>query len=212
MHRKPLILALLAVIAAGVVTGVVVGLGSATPAARAGDHSTGNGLHAYIVPNTRGPLPACSPDGSDCTPANTVWHFIHVTNDNSLPATAIGTNRATLQNSFVVGSVEWETFVNGVEMPDLAFSFTPPPDASPRSWSGHWLSTATCEGLSAPPCNVIASPAVVPGEDAAIVYSGWSHVDGEPNGTYVFKFTIHGTLNGKAVDLVASAPPIKMTR
>jgi len=36
-------------------------------------------------------------------------------------------------------------------------------------------------------------------------------VDNEPNGWYVFKYTIHGTLNGNAVDLTASSPPIKMT-
>jgi hypothetical protein len=62
-----------------------------------------------------------------------------------------------------------------------------------------------------PPCTVVGSPAVLPGENTAVVYLGWIHATGEANGTYVFKFTIHGTLNGTPVDLRASSPPIVMT-
>ena len=43
-----------------------------------------------------------------------------------------------------------------------------------------------------------------------VYYVGWIHADNEPNGRYVFKYTIHGTLNGSPVDLTASSPPIKM--
>jgi transposase len=34
------------------------------------------------------------------------------------------------------------------------------------------------------------------GENTSILYTGWAHWNAEPNGTYVFRFTIHGTLNG----------------
>jgi hypothetical protein len=45
-----------------------------------------------------------------------------------------------------------------------------------------------------------------------VLYAGWSHGVDEPDGTYVFKHTIHGSLNGTAVALTASSPPISMTR
>lgn len=39
----------------------------------------------------------------------------------------------------------------------------------------------------------------------------WAHGNTEPNGIYVFEFTVHGTLNGTPVDLRASSPPVVMT-
>jgi hypothetical protein len=59
--------------------------------------------------------------------------------------------------------------------------------------------------------DVGSNPAVLPGEEASVFWTGWGHGDAEPNGTYIFKFTIHGTLNGTPVTLTASAPPIVMT-
>jgi hypothetical protein len=172
--------------------------------------STNNRLFAYVVATNRGPLPACLQDGSNCTPTNTVWHFIHVMNGNQLTNLNGGTSRATVPNAFVVSSVDWSIFVNGVEwlVPD---PFTPPPNAFFRSYSGHWPSTVTCAPGVPPPCGVVGNPAVVPGENTAVVYVGWAHGDGEPNGTYVFRYTVHGTLNGDPVDLTASSPPIQMT-
>jgi hypothetical protein len=61
------------------------------------------------------------------------------------------------------------------------------------------------------PCNVVLNPAVLPGENTTILYSGWIHGSTEPSGTYVFRYTIHGTLNGNPLDLTASSPPIRMT-
>jgi hypothetical protein len=61
------------------------------------------------------------------------------------------------------------------------------------------------------PCNIVGSPAVDPGEITAIYHRGWAHGNAEPNGTYVFRYTVHGTLNGTPVDLTASSPPILMT-
>ena len=47
------------------------------------------------------------------------------------------------------------------------------------------------------PCTLIGNPAVVPGEQAAVLFAGWGHASGEPNGKYVFRYTVHGTLNGE---------------
>jgi hypothetical protein len=62
-----------------------------------------------------------------------------------------------------------------------------------------------------PPCNGVRSPAVLPGEKTSVLYTGWGHAAGEPNGKYVFRFTVHGTIDGVPVDLTTSTPPIKMT-
>jgi hypothetical protein len=51
----------------------------------------------------------------------------------------------------------------------------------------------------------------IPGENTVALYVGWAHGIGEPIGTYVFKFTIHGKVNGTAVVLTASSPPIQMS-
>jgi hypothetical protein len=72
--------------------------------------------------------------------------------------------------------------------------------------------TVKCQPTAPPdPCNEIHSPAVIPGENTSVVYSGWVHSAGELNGTYAFRFTIHGTLNGNPVDLIADSAPIRMT-
>jgi hypothetical protein len=39
----------------------------------------------------------------------------------------------------------------------------------------------------------------------------WFHGSDEPTGSYVFRFTLHGTLNGAPVDLTASSKSIQMT-
>jgi hypothetical protein len=174
----------------------------------ASESTTSQGLFAYVVPTNLGPLPPCS--GSDCTPANTVWHFIYVINANRLTNLNGGTNRATVPNSFVVSSVDEQVFVDGVEHPEFATTYTPPPNASFTSYSGHWPSTVTCPPGGAP-CNVVGSPAILPGENTVALYVGWVHGAGEPVGTYVFKFTIHGTVNGTAVVLTANSPPIQMS-
>ena len=189
--------------------GIVVALALAVGATASGGNS-GNHLFAYVAASNRGPLPACLQDGSNCGPANTVWHFIHVINGNQLTNLNGGTSRATMPNSFVVTSVDVTIFVNGVETFD-PYSLTPPPNAFLRSYSGHWPATVTCAPGTPPPCGVVGDPAVIPGENTAITYSGWVHGDEEPNGTYVFKYTVHGTLNGTPVDLTASSPPIQMT-
>ena len=166
-----------------------------------------NRLQLEIVANNPGPLTTCSESGTGCgQDENTVWHFIYVRNTNALGHPG-GTTRATLPNSFVVSRIDITTFVDGEET--YNFFYTPPPDTNFRPYSGHWPATVTCppEG---PPCNVVGSPAVIPGERTAILYAGWSHGDEEPNGLYVFRFTVHGTLNGEPVDLTASSQPIRM--
>lgn len=171
--------------------------------------TTNEVLFAYVVPTSAGPLPPCS---GDCTSANNVFDFIRVLNTNRLTNLEVGTNRATVPNAYVIGSIDERVFVDGAEHPEFGATWTPPPNISPSflPYAGHWVSTTTCppEG---PPCDVAGSPAILPGENTTALYVGWSHGAGEPNGTYVFRFTIHGTLNGAPVDLSASSPPIEMT-
>jgi hypothetical protein len=170
----------------------------------------GNRLDAKVVSTNLGPLTACSQDQSDCTPENNiVRNFIYVENGNLLTNLSASA-RAGLPDAFSVSSIDQAIFVDGVQVHDFDFVYTPPPDPSYPPYSGHWVSSASCppEG---PPCNVVGSPAVLPGEEASVFWTGWSHGNAEPNGTYIFKYTVHGTLNGTPVALSASSPPIVMT-
>lgn len=168
-----------------------------------------NGLSAYVLGTNRGPIAACS--GADCTPANTAWFFIHVVNSNSLTNDNGGTSRATVPNSFVVGDVEMTVSVDGAVYSDT--TFTPPPNITPdflRAYAGHWPATVTCGG-DPPPCAVVVNPAVLPTENTIADYIGWTHGTDEPNGTYVFRFTVHGTLNGEPAEVSATSQKISMT-
>lgn len=169
----------------------------------------GNHLKASLGNVNHGPLQACSQDLSDCTAADTVRYFIYVDNGNQLENAGAQT-RANVHNAYVVSSIDQAVFVDGVRHHELDFTYMPPPDPSYGPYSGHWPVSAGCppEG---PPCNSVGSPAVVPGEDAAVFYIGWAHGSEEANGSYVFEFTVHGTLNGSPVDLDATSPPILMT-
>lgn len=193
------------------VVGSLIGIVAAvTPAlgATASGSSDDNQLNAHVVLTRHGPIPACFQDGSNCTNANLVWEYIYVANDN--PQTNQGGTRATLPNSFVVSSVDETILVNGVVFSQG--TLTPPPNLTDRFGSaGRWPATVTCGQPPTVPCNVVMPPAILPGENAVIFYDGWVHGDGEPNGLYVFRFTVHGTLNGTPVDLTASSPPIQMT-
>jgi hypothetical protein len=167
-----------------------------------------SGLFAYVRAGTTGPLQACESNASNCT----VWYYIYVANLHKVSNQAGGTTRATLPNSYVVNSVSENVFVNGA--PDTAFdtTFTPAPSAFVRSYAGHWPTTVTCQpGAPPDPCNEIHSPAAIPGENTSILYAGWAHGADELSGTYVFRFTIHGTLNENPVDLTADSAPIQMT-
>ena len=175
----------------------------------AGTTGLTNGLYAFVRADGPGPLPACS--GPDCTNANTVWHFVYVANLNRLQEVNLGPRtRATLQNAFVVTSVDSTAIIDGVEQPGPPFTVTPPPNAFFRTYAGHWPSTVTCPA-NADPCNLVGSPAVIPGEVTSVVFTGWTHAAGEQNGTHVFKYVVHGTLNGAPVDLTAYSRPIEMT-
>jgi hypothetical protein len=198
--------ALLLMFATALVAGVAAAMLVVLPAAARG---TGNHLDARIVATNPGPLPACAEDLSDCTDVNVVREFIYVENGNSL-LNQRGPTRADVPNAFVVSSIDQAVFVDGVQDHDFDFTHIPPPYPSDPPRAGRWPVTASCppEG---PPCNVVGSPAVLPREDTAVLWIAWAHGNAEPNGTYVFKFTIHGTLNGTAVTLRASSPPIVMT-
>jgi len=184
----------------------------AVPAASRNSIETTANLHAYVVAGNPGPLPPCS--GSDCSAANVVQHLIHVINGSSLINWNGFTTRATVPNAFAVSSVDERVFVNGLHVPEFDTTFTPPPNPSILSWSGHWPATVTCEGQPGSfqtPCDVVGSAGVLPGENTVVLYAGWAHGTTEPNGSYVFKFTVHGTQNGTPLDLAATSPPIQMT-
>lgn len=178
----------------------------------AGTTSIGDGLFAFVRVTNPGPLPACPPD---CTGASRVDHFVYVANLNRLrDLTGRGLSRATIPNSFVVDNVEMRTFIDGVESgPPLMIN--PPPNPTPfRSWSGHWPATVNCTPPPpfSDPCNIVTNPAVVPGEVTSVVYAGFVHGADEQDGTYVFKFTVRGSLEGTPVALRANSQPIRMTR
>ena len=198
--RRAVVAALLAAVS---VVAVVV-----LPAAAGG--TTSSHLTLEVVAINPGPLPTCLEDGSNCGLVNTVRHFLQVANSNSLPGRLepVSTRRSSFPNSFVVDRIDETVFVNGVETYD--FFYTPPPDTNYAPYVGHWPATATCppEG---PPCNQVSNPAVMPGERTDIFWTGWAHGNEEPNGLYVFRYTVHGTLNGEPVDVSANSPPIRMT-
>ena len=166
------------------------------------------GLQASVSTTNRGPVAPCS--GTDCTTANTTWNFVYVANRNPLTNADGATDRNTVPNSFVITSVDQTIFVDGVET--YSATYTPPPDAFIPAYSGHWPATVTCSPRQGPPpCGVVSAPAILPGEQTAAVYVGWTHGTGEAVGKYVFRYTVHGTLNGEPVDVSTSTPPITMT-
>ncbi len=178
--------------------------------------NTPNGLSAFVTVTNRGPLPPCADDGSNCTAANYTWSMIRVINSNRLPNWAGGRSRDTLENAFVASSVTQTVKVNGIPQPG-DFTWTVPPNLTTAFGSaGRWPSTVTCPkndagAFTGPPCTVVGSPAVIPGEAAVVFFAGWFHSVTELKGTYVIIFTIRGTLNGNPVVLTASTPPISMT-
>jgi len=168
-------------------------------------------VDAYVIAGTRGPLVACHEDGTGCgAQENTVWFYVFVANGNDVTNFGGASNRTTLPNSFVVDSVEWHVFIDGAPYTAFDTTFTPPPNAFVRAWSGHWPATVTC-ATPTDPCTNVLRPAVIPGENVAVTYAGWAHGDAEPNGKYVFEFAIHGSLNGAPLDLTARSKPIEMT-
>jgi hypothetical protein len=154
-------------------------------------------LSAYVVSTNRGPLPPCPADG--CTNANFTWSYVHIVNSNAPVNDFNGRPRTNAPNAFVLDSVD-ETI-------------TPPPNLTGRfGTAGDWPSTVTCgDPIAPPPCTTVLNPAILPGENTIGFYDGWFHASGEPTGSYVFRFTFHGTLNGAPVDLTASSKAIEMT-
>jgi hypothetical protein len=114
----------------------------------------------------------------------------------------------TLLNSFVVDDVNQKVYVDGALFSD--FTFHPPPNVESPGWAGRWIETVTCDPGTPPPCTVIGKPAVIPGENTAVLFPGWGHGADEPDGTYVFRYTVHGMFNRTPVDLTATTPPIEM--
>ena len=187
---------------AGLVTLVAVVALTVVPAAL--NSSQKHRLSASVVVDTRGPVPS---DGQ-------AWMTIHVSNGNDFVNVAGQMrSRESLLNAFVVSSLDLSVAVDGVRHPEWDSHLVPPPDTQPGlAFAGRWISTVTCGGVT--PCTVVGHPAVVPGEDAVVFYYGWGHAPyapyNEPNGDYVFTYTLHGTVNGEPVNLVATSKKIEM--
>jgi hypothetical protein len=151
--------------------------------------STREGLSAYVVANTRGPLPA----------NGIVRHLVHVINSNDFDPGSLGV-RQTLANAFVIDSVELTTFFNGAQVGD-PFSVAAPPTST--DFTGRWPTTVTGNidvGFT------VGKPAIIPAENTVTFYIG-QQFELQP-GAFVFKYTLHGTLNGSPVDLRATSPPV----
>ena len=201
MRKRPLKVRRLMI--AGLVAAVAAGSLILVPAAL--ESTPGNGLYAFVTLTNPGPLTACS---DNCGAANSVREFVHVINANQ--SMNVGGTRTTLPNAYVVSSIDETILVNGAVFSQS--TLTPPPNLTDRfGTAGHWPSTVTCGDPITVPCNVVTNPAILPSEITVIFYDGWNHGNNEPNGTYVFRFTVHGTLNGTSVNLTASSPPIQMT-
>lgn len=204
---KRLFSATAVLIAAVAATAVLVRGELATSSATAA--SPGDGLSAYVVLTNRGPLPPCS--GPDCTAANFTWEYVHVINSNAPSNDLAGGRRATAGNAFVLDSIDATVLVDGTVFSQE--TLTPPPNVSDRlGTSGRWPATVTCgDPIAPPPCATVLNPAILPGENTIGFYDGFFHGSTEPTGSYVFRFTLHGTLNGAPVDLTASSKAIQMT-
>lgn len=185
---------------------LVSALGALIFASTSTEGSAQSSLQASLGTTNRGPLHVCgAPADAGCE----AYHFIYIKNKNDLTSTVTSPSqfrsRVYVANAFVLSSVDEAIFVDGVHYQDN--TFTAPPNGT--SFAGNWPSTVTCE--NSPTCTRILSPAILPGEKTAAMYVGWAHVTGEPNGKYVFRYTVHGTLNGQPVDITISSPQITMT-
>src|SRR5689334_16903503 len=212
MHRTTVSSRRRSVIALLGIAGLLVAVALIAGGTSAFAGGTGNRLDAKVLVTNAGPLPACAEDGRNCTDTNGVRQFIRIENGNALLNQGHfgGAQRGDVPNAFVVSSIDEAVFVNGVQDHDFDLTYTPPPNPSFRPYSGHWAVSVTCPP-GGPPCTQVGDPAVLPGEETSVFWTAWGHGDAEPNGTYVFKFTVHGTLNGSPVNLTASTPPIVMT-
>jgi hypothetical protein len=152
--------------------------------------STPNGLSAYVDADTRGPVPASS----------IVRHFVHVINSNDAGP---GGTRQALGNAFVIDSVDLTTFFNGAQVGD-PFTVDAPPNST--LFTGRWPTTVTGNTVTG---FQVGKPAIIPGENTVAVFFGRPLELG--SGKYVFKYTLHGTLNGNPVDLTATSPQILVT-
>lgn len=166
-----------------------------------------NPISISIAVTNHGPLSACS--AAPCAPNTLTVFYIFLTNTNP-PSQSVG-RRDLIPNAYVVSSVDVLWTVNG-SIPGT-FTIVPPPSSGgtiPFFGFGRWpveVVPGTCSGDS---CS-IGSPAVLPGENIAIFYMGWVHGSDEPNGRYVFTFTVHGTVNGSPLDVVGRSSTIVMT-
>ena len=181
----------------------------------AGRSALGPRIYAFAVPANPGPVHACYDYSAPCPLNSTEQIPIYTTNTyplaNWVNQPADANARWAVPNAFDVSSIDLKITVNGVDWGGNT-TLTPPPNAFVPGWAGHWPSTVRCDFTNLSACHVVGSPAVLPGENVAPLYYSWAHGFDEPDGVYVFSFTIHGTVNGVPTDITANTPPIVMTR
>jgi len=182
-------------------------LGAVAIFASATGGTNGRGVSAYVGLSNAGPLHACSTALTDCPLDTVTQFFIYATNSNRPVNWLTGSiTRPEIPSAYVVSRVDTTVSVDGAVF--FTTTATPPPTANPQFYGGRW--PVSCAPFSSP-CDV-RSPAVLPGETTAPLVARWIHTADEPDGAYIFSFTIHGTLNGEPVDITASSKKIVMTR
>ncbi len=188
--KTTLVLASLGMISMLALVSISIASGSATP------------LTASVVVTNRAPLHAG--DGT----------YFAVFLTNTYPPSQLQWTgpRFTVYNAYVINSLHWDIYVDGALWG--AFTFLAPPALgyAPEHWPVSVV-PGTCSSDGTTTCQV-GSPAVLPGENLAVFYTGWTHMPddpyNEPNGNYVFVFTVHGTVNGVETDITVRSSTIVM--
>jgi hypothetical protein len=182
-RRIPLLTSVaLAVIVTAALTAVPAALNS----------STTNGLSAYVDTNARGQMPAGS----------VARQFVHVLHSNDIQPGPLGV-RQTIANALVLDSIDLGTVFNGEQVGD-PFTVAAPPNAS--DFTGRWPTTVTGNINNG---YQVGRPAIIPGENTVAFYVGQPLDLGA--GKYVYKYVLHGTLNGNPVELSALSPQVIAT-
>jgi hypothetical protein len=170
-------------------------------------------IRAEVVVTNDGPMqdcPAALPPGANPPDSCLTFLYVFVRNSNSIDLTTHGPGRDLVPNAFVVTNVEVRLTVNGGDCSicnSLVANLTPPPNGTLNNGAS-WPMTVRCQQGTGN-CT-LGKPAVLPQERVAVTSFGWAHGADEPDGSYVFTVTVHGTVNGDPVDATDALAAIEM--
>jgi hypothetical protein len=198
------------IVVAGLLSTGAIDTGAGAPLSA----SSTAGLRLTVGVSNEGPLTSCDvPPNTPCPLESVTQFLLYVHNSNPL-ANFVGLptpNRTTVPNAYVLSRMDRSITIDGAPYGAGTLTATPPPNAEFPEGAGRWPATAVCTPTTGPPpCATVKSPAILPGETTAAMFIGWSHGSDQPNGEFVFTFTLHGTLNGQPVSLTATSPAITM--